>query len=154
MRKLAISLTVLLSISLMACAQKKISYVRMNRTACFGRCPVYSVELYKNGLVRYSGQMFTDHQGVYETNIGSKNAANLLKRFSMYRIDTCKSLYENRIADIPGIYYIYKYGSTTKKINNAHFGPEFLRTLATSMDSVAQVNNNWKKVADTATLKY
>ncbi|PZF71213.1 DUF6438 domain-containing protein [Taibaiella soli] len=154
MRKLALSLLPVLMISLFACAQKKISYVKMNRTACFGRCPVYSVEIYDNGLVRYSGQYYTDHQGVYETNIGKSKAQNLMKQFSKYRVDTCQNEYVSRISDIPGIIYNIKYGKTNKRINNAHFGPMYLRTLAANIDSLSQVNSSWKKKADTAILKY
>jgi len=154
MRKIALSLLPVLVISLFACAQKKISYVKMNRTACFGRCPVYSVEIYPTGLVRYSGQYFTDHQGVYETNIGKTKAQNLMKQFEKYRVDTCKNQYESRIADLPGIVFNIKYGKTNKRINNAHFGPDFLRTLAANVDSLSQVNSHWKKTADTAIMKY
>lgn len=154
MRKLALILLPVLMISLFACAQKKISYIKMNRTACFGRCPVYSVEIYQNGLVRYSGELFTDHQGVYEKNIGKTKAQNLMKQFAKYRVDTCSNQYTSRIADLPGILFNIKYGSTTKRINNAHFGPDFLRTLAADVDSLSQVNSSWKKKADTAILKY
>lgn len=154
MRKIALSLLPVLMISLFACAQKKISSVKMNRTACFGRCPVYSVEIYPTGLVRYSGALFTNHIGVYETNIGKTKAQHLMKEFSMYRVDTCKNQYENRIVDLPGIIFNIKYGKTNKRINNAHFGPMFLRTLADHVDSLSQVNDSWKKKADTAIMTY
>lgn len=137
-------------IGLTACAQKNISYVRMQRSACFGRCPVYWVEVYKNGLVRYSGHRFTDHQGVYEKNIGAANAAALFRTFGQYRVDTCKSNYEMLISDVPGLYYKFMMGKKTKRINNANFGPAFLKDLSKSVDSLAMVDGSWKKVADTA----
>lgn len=42
---------------LAACAHTKTpeSYVRMEQTACFGRCPVYSLTLYEDGAVEYRG---------------------------------------------------------------------------------------------------
>lgn len=150
MKKNLVALAAILMIGLSACAQKNISYIRMQRSACFGRCPVYWVEVYKNGLVRYSGQRFTEHQGVYEKNIGTANTAALFKLFGSYHVDTCKRNYEVLISDLPGIYYKIMMGKKTKRIDNAHFGPSFLKELSKSVDSLAIVDGSWKKVADTA----
>jgi hypothetical protein len=125
-----------------------ISYLAMNRTACFGKCPAYKVEVYSDGLVRYSSQMFTEYEGVYEKNVGAAKAQAVLSLYSKNRVDTCQGDYKNIIPDIPGLVYEFKYGKTTKKIYNAHFGPEFLQTNAGKVDEIAKVDNTWKKVAD------
>ncbi|MBK7763248.1 MAG: hypothetical protein IPI46_07725 [Bacteroidetes bacterium] len=41
---------------LSANSQNKITYLKMDRTACFGRCPVYTVELMSNGAIYYEGK--------------------------------------------------------------------------------------------------
>lgn len=35
------------------------TYVRLERTACMGDCPIYTVTLYDNGVVLYEGKQFT-----------------------------------------------------------------------------------------------
>jgi len=128
--------------------QNKIQYLKMHRSACFGRCPIYSIEVNNNGLVRYTGEKFTQPIGIYEKNMGVAKVQRLLNEFSNKRVDTCKDVYELIIADLPGIYYTIEYPDRTKKINNAHFGPQFLKELANEVDSIGQVNGTWKKISD------
>ena len=125
-----------------------IQYLKMHRSACFGRCPTYSIEVYKNGLVRFTGIKFTQPIGIYEKNMGSVKVQNLFSEFSVKKVDTCKDVYDLHIADLPGIYYTFEYPNKTKKINNAHFGPQFLKDLANEVDSIGQVNGTWKKISD------
>ncbi|MBS1772284.1 MAG: hypothetical protein JST82_05450 [Bacteroidetes bacterium] len=145
MKKIILSIGfLLLSISLFAKAPV-ITYVKMDRTACFGHCPTYTVEVYSNGLVRYTGVQFTDVSGTYEKNIGAAKAKQLLAQFSKYRVDTCKNLYESNIADLPGMHFEFKIDGKDKTISNANFGPKFLRELGMKVDAETNPLNGWKK---------
>ncbi len=152
MNKHIYGIAILLSISFMACAQmnlsgsKTISYMRYERTACFGRCPTYMVEVYKNGIVRYTGRQFTEYTGVYEKNIGSKKAQSILKQYTAKRIDTCREVYDNNIPDLPGLMYGFKIGNKEKTIANAGFGPKYLEALAVDVDKIAKPDKTWKKI--------
>ena len=153
MNKYISAITLLMAISFSAYAQKtsnvkSISYLSMQRTACFGRCPTYMVEIYKNGLVRYTGRQFTEYTGVYERNLGSKKVAPLLKEFASYRVDTCKELYENNIPDLPGLIYNFKIDGKETKIYNAGFGPKYLDYLGMQVDKLVKPTKSWKKVRD------
>lgn len=128
----------------------KIDYVKMRRTACFGRCPMYNIEVYENGTVRYTGERFVKDSGIYEKNIGAAKAAEILNEFEQYRIDTCSETYESLIADLPGIYYNFNVNGEEQKIANAHFGPDFLKALARKMDEIAKVDGSWKKISSSA----
>lgn len=146
---------------LTACAQKKttarspaISYLRIHRTVCFGRCPSYSIEVYSNGLVRWSGLNFTDHQGVYEKKFSTATTQKYLNQFAAFRPDTCSDEYRVLISDIPGLNYSFNYNSGSKDIFNAHFGPDFLKTFATTLDGAFHVDKTWKRRNDTATIMY
>jgi hypothetical protein len=162
MKKNLLGIFMLVAMVFSACAGPKkaaskldVSYMKMWRTSCFGKCPSYSVEVYKNGLVRYTGRLFVPDSGIYEKNIGTAKAQELLNRFNEYRVDTLKASYDLQIADLPGINYTFKYDKTTKQVNNGHFGPLFLRSLASEVDEViGRMNNNeapklgvgWKKM--------
>jgi len=157
MKKNLFGLGLLLMIVLVACANSKkttatgpkTEYVRMERTACFGTCPSYVVEVYKDGMVRYTSVHYTEYEGVYEKNLGAEKTMEVLKQFDEYRVDTCQNEYPQIIADLPGIINYIKYANGNKKhIYQAHFGPDFLKTLARNIDSISQVNTSWKKVKD------
>lgn len=127
-----------------------ITFVSMHRTACFGRCPDYTIEIHADGTAKYFGYMFTQHQGVYEKKLDNAQVAALFKQFETYRVDTCKDNYVMRVTDVPGIIFNLEYDGKEKKINNANFGPPFLPELARLVDNTANINSTWKKIADTA----
>lgn len=153
MKKYISVIAAILVVAFSACAKKasktpSITYVKMERTACFGRCPAYMVEIYKNGLIRYTGRQFTEYTGVYESNIGSKEATKLLKKFADNRVDTCREVYDNNIPDAPGLYYGFKINGKDKTIANAPFGPKYLSLLASEIDKHAKPGVGWKKIND------
>lgn len=130
-----------------ACSRKqKIESISMHRTACFGRCPDYIVTLNKDGMVTYTGIHFTKDSGVYQKKLSTATINKIFKQFNDYRVDTCQSNYIVRITDIPGLIYEIKYKNKTQKINNANFGPMFLKKLALSIDSAVHVDETWTKV--------
>lgn len=150
-------------ISLLACAQTKktttqktsklkVDYVQMRRTACFGKCPIYNIEVFKNGRITYRGVKFVSDTGMFEKNIGTAAAAKLLNQFTAYRVDTCSESYYQNIADLPGIYYNFTFSNDAEtKITNAEFGPYFLKVMAKKMDTLAAENHTekagWKRVS-------
>ena len=169
MKKNILGITALLVIVLTACAQQKkntannttagktavstkqakqLNYVGMERTACFGRCPAYLIELYPDGLVRYTSRNFTEYEGIYEKNVGEAKTQEIITDFKNYRVDTCKDKYEAYVQDLPGIIYKFRYGNIEKRIGNAEFGPDFLKTMANKIDKIGLPDNTWKKVGD------
>jgi len=161
MRKVFGFLSVVL-VLLTACAAQKrtgtaddLTYVQMWRTSCFGKCPNYKVEIFNDGLVRYTGYQFTD-TGIYEKNIGAVKAKQILNNFSSKKIDTLKQEYPMKIADLPGINYTFRFGNREQIVRNAEFGPLFLREMANRIDelvkqeenSVPKMDGTWKKISD------
>lgn len=124
----------------------KTTYVKMERTPCFGRCPHYNLEFWDNGLVRYTGINSTDMQGTYEKNMDAKKIKTFLKQLDTYRVDTCQAEYEPLVTDVPGLNFTISRGEETNKIRYANFGPGFLGVLATEMDNMATPDKTWKKV--------
>lgn len=168
MKKKSVAILALLLIIFSACTQTKLfahrskkskkqnnvihlSYLKMQRTGCFGRCPTYNVEIFDNGLVRFTGIRFVDSIGIFEKKIPSSLA--LLSSFEKYRVDTLKNTYENKIVDLPGIVYSFTINKKTNQINNAHFGPTFLKQMANEIDGLIKiegaikVDNTWIKVS-------
>ena len=166
MKKNLLGIFLIITVVFVACAAQKktssntdLTYLRMYRSSCFGTCPSYSVEVYDNGLVRYTGRLFVPDSGVYEKNIGAAKAQQLFSKFKEYRIDTLASNYDMQVADLPGVNYTFNYGGKTKEVSNAHFGPAFLRTLAKEVDmdilnrtghDAPQLDKTWKLTSSVA----
>ena len=153
MKKLFFGISAILLIAATAQAQHKIkagtsySYVSMERTTCFGTCPNYKIEISSNGHIKYTGRAFAKPQGTYEKKVSKKIIASIFDEMRKYNIDTCSEMYPMKIADLPGIIYYFKSGSTTKHIQNAQFGPVFLKEIADDMDSIGKPGKGWKKTA-------
>ncbi len=173
MRNSLLTILVLTIATFFSCAQKKVTttqtqdvaveqakvpvvtpvvtYVRMERTPCFGRCEHYALELSQDGMARYSGYRFTNFPGVYEIGIGDKQAKEMLAKLATYRPDTCQNDYEVLISDISGVNYKIEFSDqSVKEIRNAHFGPAFLAEYANSLDQLLQVDDSWRIIADSA----
>ncbi|MCC6186927.1 MAG: hypothetical protein IT256_07230 [Chitinophagaceae bacterium] len=122
-----------------------IKSVLMGRSACFGKCPTYSIEVFENGLIRYTGKDFVAKIGNYEKMIPAVNAIGFLKEFNTLQPDTLHYMYETKIADLPGIYYFITYPDSVKRVINADAGPRILRDWALKFDSLSKVDDIWVK---------
>lgn len=127
-------------------AQGVIKKVIIRRTACFGTCPDYLLEVNSSGLVKFTGFRFTTKEGSYEKKISKKKAGEILAQLTNYRVDTLKENYQNNIPDVPGMFYRIVYADKIQTINNAGFGPPFLQNIGQAIDEVGHVDNTWKKV--------
>jgi hypothetical protein len=156
MRKSIFLVYVLCVFALPACTTAKkpagnaITALELSRGACFGKCPVYSVKIFDNGLVRYTGRSFVPFEGIYEKKFPMETVQKLLNEATSYRLDTCKGEYPY-VPDLPGIDFTITYKTRTQQIKNAGRGPALLRELASDIDEAIKVDATWKKIADKET---
>jgi len=125
---------------------KEILSVSLKHGGCYGRCPIYNIDVSNNGTVTYTGLMFVKDSGAYTKDIGVTKVKKLFDQFNTYRVDTCSKVYINRIPDLSSIYYSIVYKDATQTISNANLGPAFLKELTNKIDSMGMVDNTWKKV--------
>jgi Domain of unknown function (DUF6438) len=121
--------------------------IAMQHTGCYGRCPNYKIEVCKDGTLYYTGNRYTTDTGKYVKTTDRTAAQQLFQQMKQYKLDTCKNVYYNKIADMPGMSYTIKYTHSEKTIHNAQFGPSFLTRLAEQIDTVGNKNTSgWEKV--------
>lgn len=51
--------------------------IRLARTACFGQCPVYEVEIGKDGQGKFVGEAFVKAKGIHEVRLDQRDLALL-----------------------------------------------------------------------------
>ena len=127
--------------------QRDTVLIELERTACLGSCPVYSVALKGDGTVRYEGERFVKQSGAASAKVspsavrGIVDAAEAAGFFGLptryaYGEPTCP-LYT---ADSPRTFITVTAGDRTRRIEHDYGcenGPKALVALAARIDSVA-----------------
>jgi TonB family protein len=132
------------------CQAQKVSYLKMGRTPCFGRCPTYEVELFKNGTIVYHGKKNVDRIGNWEAKIESKKMIAFLKSLDKYKLANLKNNYKPLSTDLPHIVYDFQINKNTKHVTNAEAGPTYLQDLGVKIDALI-ANANWIKEEEQGT---
>lgn len=125
-----------------------IQSVLFGRAGCFGQCPTYTIEVFKNGLLRYTGKQYVPNIGVFEKTISSNKTQDFLNNFNTLQPDTLHYQYETLVADLPGFYFFISYPDSVKKVINADSGPYILKEWALQFDEFATADSSWKKVSE------
>lgn len=63
-----------------AAARSDSTVVALERTPCFGSCPVYRVTISRTGVVRFTGTRFTAHQGEASAEIPAARVDSLIEQ--------------------------------------------------------------------------
>ena len=80
----------------------------LERTACFGTCPVYKVAIFRNGTVEYQGERFVKTKGRATGHIGAKRLDELQELFQQSGYLRFNDSYERQdVTDLPSAFTSY-----------------------------------------------
>jgi hypothetical protein len=91
--KLAISLAILMSCACVANCQE-LPVITLRRTWCLGTCPIYSLEIFKDGRVHYNGEKFVAVIGTQDGQISPLAVEGLVKSFLKIDYFDLEDVYE------------------------------------------------------------
>ncbi len=124
----------------------KFKTIKLERTMCFGECPVYKVEIISDGTVHYNGDMFVEKTGKHSWKIDAATIEKLnkaLKYYKYFEIRKVKSI--NSVTDQPYcILSVTLQDGTSKKTNNDHGEnsyPEELFKLEDKIDKLIGIKD-------------
>lgn len=81
----------------------------LQKTACFGSCPVYHATVYQTGKVVYVGEKFTPYIGKTEMQLSKKDLDKLILEFENIQFEHYSSHYvNNKISDLSSTIIEYK----------------------------------------------
>lgn len=75
--------------------------ITLQRTACYGFCPVYTVTISGDGQVRYEGRHFVNVVGPATATIPREDVERLLARFDEIGFDRLRGEYRGAMTDLP-----------------------------------------------------
>ncbi len=79
------------------------SEISLQRTACFGSCPVYRVTFGRDGEALYEGFAFTELLGVHEGEVPLGAFARLSHAAERIEFSAMDSLYSIEVTDLPTV---------------------------------------------------
>ena len=88
-----------LGLSAAALAQPADFEVSLERGACFGTCPVYSVTIHQDGLVEYEGQGWVKAMGRQTSHVSPDAVRKLYNQIEAMRFFELAPRYEAKITD-------------------------------------------------------
>ena len=97
------------------------SSIMLERSMCFGTCPVYSVTLYQNGSVWYHGEKFVKETGDRGEMLNTTSFETLLKACDDAGFFQMNDEYVKLdITDMPGAIITLQNGTDVKRVEHYH----------------------------------
>lgn len=90
--------------------------IGLSRGACFGMCPIYSVQIEGDGTVTYFGERFVAIEGQHKTKISPQEVDALLKQFEAAGFFSLLDEYRAEVTDNPTITIGLQVGDRKKMV--------------------------------------
>jgi hypothetical protein len=147
--RLSLFFMLLLAVFLAACRPRAtqppeadVEQITLERQACFGTCPVYTLTVHGDGLVEYNGIDFVEVTGPQTANIDAATAQSLGDAIAGAGYLDFEDAYTNQdVTDLPYVITSITYADgTTKRVEHYHgdqSAPEVLTQLEDRIDETA-----------------
>ena len=108
--------------------------ISLQRTACFGTCPIYKIEIYTDGSGTYTGTRFVENIGVSKFQLSKSDVRKILEFANKIGFSKLKNEYSEPITDLPTTFIQIK----NKRIRDYTGAPKKLKNLEKLIDQLYQ----------------
>lgn len=112
----------------------------MERTPCFGDCPVYEMQLYSNGLLLYNGKRYTEKSGCHYLKVSKEKISELtayILNAGFFELQNKYPVSGRPPSDLPGCTIYFKNESREKTIEEHGWEtPSSLTDIEKKVDSL------------------
>lgn len=128
---------VLLSIFLVSVSCSTIQHdtsspmIQLTKKRCMGKCPVYDLMIYKNGLVTYNGIDHVEKKGLHQFNLSSKKIEELTRLFEVSGFKGMESM-QQKGRDLPVTQLTYE----KKQLSFKGRVPEQLNDVVVALERI------------------
>ncbi len=98
--------------------------ISLQRTPCLGRCPIYRLEFFSDGTVRYQGSQFTDRIGTYRGKIDPQQLQAIFDQAEKIGFGELAEEYPTgsmRITDLPAAILTIRGPNWEKMVVNRNY---------------------------------
>lgn len=118
-------------------AASTVRRIQLERSACFGTCPVYTVTFDRDGTGRYHGEEYVRDLGDYVGRIDTTAFRRLAERLLTSGFFRFKTRYWEPATDLPSTILTVSLGDTSKRVlKYGEVGPEVFDSIAREVDSL------------------
>jgi len=103
--------------------------ISMEKTRCFGACPIYTVKITDDKYLLYSGNENVPVIGDRKVRLSQKEYSKILKAFAEADFFQFESKYISPATDLPTVFLQFNYGGKSKRIKDYDRAPDKLREL-------------------------
>lgn len=122
----------------------------LQRTACYGQCPVFEAKVYSDGQVTYSGRRYAAREGEFVAQASEEWVQQLLQAAEKAQYFTLANSYPASgefIPDLPNtITFLSQPGKDDKRITNNHEAPQALVDFEKYFDAALETLS-WKRTS-------
>lgn len=119
--------------------------ITLQKTACFGTCPVYTLDIYSNQEVNLMAEQFVGvGQGVFQLRLTQSEYDQIIEQFKRSEFFGFENRYRAQVSDLPTIFLTFSDGSRSKTIELYGAGPAALHQLVDSLQNMVD-RGDWKK---------
>jgi hypothetical protein len=119
--------------------------IKLERTACYGDCPVYSVTLDAQGNVRFIGTRFVRAMGEHTDRIPVSDIATVLATVRRIGFFDLRDSYRAPITDLPTTIVTVTADGRTKRVEDYFGAPRVLKELEYEIDRTARTQR-WIRI--------
>ncbi len=125
--------------------EKPYQLAGFQKTACYGKCPVYQVKFYSDNTATWHGKMNVERMGWHEAKVDKEQIKAIKdKAFEIGYFDFYGEYpLEYKVADLPSTITYIRVGDMEKTIKNTHDGPDKLTEFEQYLESLIE-NLDWK----------
>ena len=107
----------------------------IERTSCFGNCPVYTVTLDADGTVSWQGKEHVTQKGPATAQVDSAAARSMIEKFRSMGFWALCARYDRITTDVATALTTLRIGADQKSVNDRADGaPDWLRELNREME--------------------
>lgn len=146
------TLLLLVVIGLFACKDKKLSnysysaesVIEMKTTACYGKCPVFTMTIDGMGNATYHGKRYAKKQGAHKKQFNAQETNALFKAFENAEYFNFEDEYTSDVTDLSTTYLTFRHRGKDKKIKLYFDYPTKLKELSALTRTYAD-SEGWMK---------
>ena len=118
--------------------------ITLQKTACYGACPVYTLDIYANREVNLSAERFVGvGEGEFHLKLSQAAYSQITRQFANSNFFSFNDRYRANVSDLPTIFLTFSNGDERKTIELYGSGPEALHQLAGSLQHLVD-SSDWK----------
>ncbi len=122
-------------------------YLSIEKTPCFGQCPIFKMELLDSSSLKFNAVRFMDVNGNFEGDLSRKSYTDLKELASNVNWNGLQKEYLTGYSDLPSTILSYSAidGDTTVVRYESNIAPENVSKLGTRLSQI-QKTTTWKSV--------